>query len=153
EAALRESEERFRGTFENAAVGITDVDLQTGRFLRVNQKYGEIVGYTREELLSRTWQEVTCPEDLAARVEQFLPLLRGELTSYSQEKRLTRKDGSTVWIHLTVSLKRDLTGAPVHTIGIVQDISDRKRLEQELRQAKEVAEAANRAKDEFLANV
>jgi PAS domain S-box-containing protein len=153
EEALRESEERYRGTFENAAVGITDVDLQTGHFLRVNQKYGEIVGYTREELLTRTWQEVTYPEDLAASFEKYHPLLRGELPSYSQEKRLTRKDGSTVWIHLTVSLKRDLTGAPVHTIGIVQDISERKRLEQELRQAKEVAEAANRAKDEFLANV
>src|SRR5205823_1042994 len=83
----------------------------------------------------------------------YTPLARGESSSYSQEKRDIRKDGSLVWVHVSVSLQRDARGAPLHTIGIVQDISVRKRLEKELRQAKEVAEAANRAKDEFLANV
>ena len=97
EEALRESEERFRGTFENAAVGIAHKDAD-GRFLRVNEKYCEIVGYTRDELLQRTFQDITHPEDLAAELEQYTPLMRGELPSYSLEKRYIRKDGSLIWI-------------------------------------------------------
>ena len=102
EDALRESEERFRGTFENAGVGIADCDVR-GRFLRVNQKLCEIVGYTREELLQKAWQDITHPDDLAASLEQFLPLLRGEQPGYSLENRYVRKDGSPVWIDLAVS--------------------------------------------------
>ena len=79
--------------------------------------------------------------------------MRGELPSYTLEKRYIRKDGSIVWVDMSVSLQRDAAGKPAYAIAIVQDISERKRLEAELRQAKEAAEAANRAKDEFLANV
>src|SRR3954453_20063191 len=131
EDALRESEERFRGTFENAGVGIADCDVQ-GRFLRVNQKLCEIVGYTREELLQKTWQDLTHPDDLAAGLEQFLPLLRGEQPGYSLENRYVRKDGSLVWIDQAVSLRRDAAGTPAYVIAILQDISERKRLEEEL---------------------
>src|SRR5271166_1416455 len=131
EDALRESEERFRGTFENAGVGIADCDLQ-GRFLRVNQKLCEIVGYTREELLQKTWQDITHPDDLAASLEQFLPLLRGEQPGYSLENRYVRKDGSPVWIDLAVSLRRDAAGTPAYAIAILQDVSERRRLEEEL---------------------
>jgi PAS domain S-box-containing protein len=152
EEALRESEERYRGTFENAAVGIAHIDVN-GRFLRVNEKLCDILGYGREELLAKTFQVITCPNDLAADLEQFVPLLQGDLPSFSREKRYIRKDGSLVWVALSVSLQRDAAGQPANTISIVQDISERKRLEEELRQAKEAAEAANRAKDEFLANV
>jgi two-component system, sensor histidine kinase and response regulator len=134
EDALRESEERFRGMFENAGVGIADCDLQ-GRFLRVNQKLCEIVGYSREELLEKTWQDITHPDDLAASLDQFLALLRGEKPVYSLEKRLVRKDGLVVWIDLAVSLRRDAAGAPAYVIAILQDISERKRLEEELRKA------------------
>ena len=150
--ALRESEGRFRGTFENAAVGIAHKDAD-GRFLRVNQKYCEIVGYAREELLERTFREITHADDLAAELDQYGRLMRGEIPSYSLEKRYLRKDGSLIWIDLSVSLQRDAAGRPAYAIAILQDISDRKRLEEELRRAKETAEAANRAKDEFLANV
>ena len=152
EEALRESEERFRGTFENAAVGIAHEDAD-GRFLRVNETYCGIVGYTREELLARTFHDITYPEDLAAELEQFTRLMRGELSRYSLEKRYIRKDGSIVWIDMSSSLQRDAAGGHAYAIAILQDISDRKRLESELRNAKEAAEAANRAKDEFLANV
>ena len=134
EDALRESEERFRGTFENAGVGIADCDLQ-GRFLRVNRKLCEIVGYTREELLQKTWQDITHPDNLAAGLEQFHPLLRGEQPSYSLEKRLVRKDGSPVWVELFVSLQREAAGVPGYLIAIVQDISQRKRLEEALRES------------------
>ncbi len=122
-------------------------------FLRVNETYCEIVGYTGEELLTRTFQDITYPEDLVAELEQFTRLMRGGLSRYSLEKRYIRKDGSIVWIAMSSSLQRDAAGGPAYVIAILQDISDRKRLESELRYAKEAAEAANRAKDEFLANV
>src|SRR4051812_9117851 len=143
EDALRESEERFRGTFENAGVGIADCDVH-GRFLRVNQKLCETVGYTREELLQKTWQNITHPDDLAASLERFLPLLRGEQPGYSLEKRLVRKDGSLVWIDQAVSLRRDAAGNPASVIAILQDISERKRLEEELSQANTRLELAVR---------
>src|SRR4051794_5174642 len=152
EQALRESEERFRGTFENAAVGIGHRHLE-GRFLRVNQKFCSIVGYSREELLQKTMQDITHPDDLDAGADLAGALLRGESPGFSLEKRYVRRDGSPVWVELSVSLQRDAAGKPDYFIGIVQDISERKRLEGELRQSKEAAEAANRAKDEFLANV
>jgi PAS domain S-box-containing protein len=152
EEELRESEERFRGTFENAAVGIAHTDLGGG-ILRVNEKLCDILDYSREELLTKNIQDVTWPEDWAADRELSRPLLWGDVPSFSRDKRYLRKDGSPVWVAVSVSLQRDAAGAPVNTIAVVRDITHRKRLEMELRQAKEVAEAANRAKDEFLANV
>jgi two-component system sensor histidine kinase/response regulator len=149
---LRDSEERFRSTFENAAVGIGHRHLN-GRFLRVNQKFCNILGYPRDELLQRTGLGITHPDDLAAGVDLEQALLCGESPGFTLEKRYLHRDGSPVWVELSVSLQRDGAGKPDYFIGIVQDISERKRLEGELRQAKEAAEAANRAKDEFLANV
>jgi PAS domain S-box-containing protein len=152
EAALRESEERFRGTFENAAVGIFHTDA-AGRFLRVNEKFCAIVGYSREELFDKTFRDLTHPDDLAVGVESFQALMQGKLASYTLEKRYLRKDGSPVWVELFISLQRDAAGNPSYSIAVLQDISQRKRLAGELRQAMESAEAANHAKDEFLALV
>ena len=152
EEALRESEERFRGTFENAGVGIAHADFE-GRWLRVNEKLCKIVGYSREELLCRTFKDITYPEDLPASLEQADRLRRGEFPSYSLQKRYVRKDGSLVWVDLSVSLQRDDAGNTAYTIAIIQDISERKRLEGELWRAMEAAEAASRAKSEFLAHV
>jgi two-component system sensor histidine kinase/response regulator len=92
------------------------------------------------------------PDDLAAYLALFGPLMNGDIPTFTMEKRLVRKDGSLVWAYLTVSLQRD-AGDAAFCIVIVQNISERKRLEEELRQAKEAAAAANRAKDEFLASV
>jgi PAS domain S-box-containing protein len=152
EEALRESEAMFRGTFENAAVGIVHADLD-GRWLRLNETFSAILGYTVEELLRLNWRDLTYPEDVPASIEQLTPLLQGQRRSYSMEKRYVRKDGSVIWGQLDVSLQRDAAGEPAYVIAVVQDITERKRLDAELRQAKEAAEAANRAKDEFLANV
>jgi PAS domain S-box-containing protein len=152
EQALRESEERFRGTFENAAVGIAHADIQ-GRLLRVNQKYCGILGYSCEELLQKNYQDITHPDDLAVNLEHLTPLLHGQSRSFGLEKRYVRKDGSFVWVEVFVSLQRDAAGNPAYTIAIIQDISERKVLEGELRRAKDAAEAGSRAKDEFLANV
>jgi two-component system sensor histidine kinase/response regulator len=152
EEALRESEERFRGTFENAAVGIAHLHL-TGQLLRVNETCCAIVGFSREELLGKSFLDLTHPDDLATITELFAALRRGDSLGYTIEQRYLRKDGSPVWTEVVVSLQRDAAGKPAYAIGVIQDISERKRLDAELWRAKEAAEAANRAKDEFLANV
>jgi PAS domain S-box-containing protein len=152
EEALRESEERFRGTFENAAVGIAHIDAES-RCLRANQKMCEILGYRGAELVGKTVPEVTHPDDLAPNLFLFGNLMRGELPTFAMEKRFFHKDGSIVSTYLTVSPQRDEVGKPAYAIVMVQDISELKRMERELRRAVEAAEAANRAKDEFLANV
>ena len=134
EEALRESEERFRGTFENAAVGIAHTHPE-GRFLRVNEKFCAIVGYPREELLEKTWHDITHPDDLAASIDVSAAALRGESPGLPLEKRYLRKDGSLVWGELVISLQRDAAGAPGYLIAIIQDISQRKRLEEALRES------------------
>ena len=152
EHVLRASEERFRGTFEHAAVGIAHIDAES-HCLRANQKMCDILGYTHAELVGKTVPEITHPDDLAPNLTLFGALMRGELPTFTMEKRFFHKDGSIVSTYLTVSPQCDEAGNPVYAIVMVQDISELKRLESELRQAKEAAEAANRAKDEFLANV
>src|SRR5215831_3857587 len=136
EEALRASEERFRGTFENAAVGIAHRDA-TGRFLRVNEKICALVGYSREELLQKTVRDITHPDDLAASLDAFAALWQGESPTIGLEKRYVRKDGSLVWGELFASLQRDAAGKPAYDISIVNDISERKRLEEELRASEE----------------
>ena len=127
---LHESEERFRTTFEQAAVGIGHVGAD-GRFLRVNQRLCEMVGYTREELLERTFQEITHPDDLPADMENVRKMLAGEIPNYSMEKRYIRKDGTAAWIELTVSLRRTLDGRPGYFISVIEDIEPRRRAEEQ----------------------
>jgi PAS domain S-box-containing protein len=152
EEAMRRSEERYRGTFENAAVGITHRDAED-RFLTVNKSFCDIVGYSREELLGMRHQDIIHPDDVFEEAEFYERLYHGQLPNYSHEERLIRKDGGSVWTQITASLQRDTAGNPSYVIALVQDISERKWLEEELSRAKEVAESANHAKDEFLANV
>jgi PAS domain S-box-containing protein len=132
ETALRESEERFRATFEQAAVGIAHVGLD-GQWLRVNNRLCEITRYSREELLSLTFQHLTPPEDLAADLALVNKALAGELDGYNLEKRYVRSDGALVWVNLTVSLVRDPeTRDPLYFISVVEDISARKATENQL---------------------
>lgn len=133
--ALRSSEEINRITFEQAAVGIAHV-APDGRWLRVNDRLCAIVGYSREELLRRTFQDITHPDDLNVDLDFVKQVLAGEIKNYSLEKRYLRKEGSIVWIRLTVSLVRTAAGEPRHFISIVEDISERRRMEHE-RQALE----------------
>src|SRR3712207_6806736 len=130
EEILRESEERFRATFEHAAVGAAQVGID-GRWLRVNQHLCEILGYTHEEMLGMTFMDVTHPDDVEADLEQKRAMLRGQSQIYSMEKRYLRKDGSPVWVNLTVSLVREASGEPRYFISVVEDISERKRIEEE----------------------
>jgi PAS domain S-box-containing protein len=134
EEALRTSEQRFRGTFNQAAVGIAQVGID-GQWLLVNQKLCDIVGYTREELLEQTFQDITHPDDLDADLEYARQMLAGEIQRYSMEKRYICKDTSQAWINLTGSIVRNCSGEPEYFIAVVEDISDRKRAEEDLRQS------------------
>ena len=130
EEVLRESEERFRATFEHAAVGAAQVGTD-GRWLRANRRLCEILGYTEEELREKTFGDITHPDDLEADLEQVQAMLRGESELYSTEKRYVSKDGSFVWVNLTVSLVREASGEPRYFISMAEDISGRKRVEEE----------------------
>lgn len=144
--AREESEQRFRGTFENAAVGISLVGLD-GRWLRVNQKLCDIVGYSPDALLRLTFQEITHPDDLEKDLELAMSVISGKISTYTMEKRYVRKDGAIVWVELTVSALRDARGEPLHFISIIQDISARKAAEEALREQRARAEFVSDASD------
>jgi PAS domain S-box-containing protein len=144
EGALRDSEQRFRATFEQAAVGIAHV-APDGHWLQVNQRLCDLVGHTREELLQCTFQDITHPADLDADLALVRRVLAGDLATYAMEKRYFRKDGSLVWINLTVALVREPTGAPAYFISVIEDISARKQAEEEIRRLN--AELEQRVKD------
>ncbi|MDX1531334.1 MAG: PAS domain S-box protein, partial [Rhodothermales bacterium] len=139
EVELRQSEARFRATFETAAVGIAHVGTD-GRWILVNDRLCDIVGYAREELLQKTFQDITHPDDLDADLALVQRLLAGEIERYQLEKRYIRKDGSPIWILLTVSLVRDEAGEPVHLVSVVEDISERKAAERALIELNETLE-------------
>jgi PAS domain S-box-containing protein len=128
ERFLRESEEHFRATFEHANIGIAHVGLD-GRWVRVNQRLCEIVGYTHGELAEMTLRDITHPDDLDADLHHVARLLRGEADTYAMEKRYLRKDGSLVWINLTVALIRDSAGNASYFVAAAEDISARKHHE------------------------
>jgi diguanylate cyclase (GGDEF)-like protein/PAS domain S-box-containing protein len=131
ESALRESEQRFRGSFERAATGMALVGTD-GRFLRVNRSLCEILGYPERELLGKTFQEITHPEDLDADLDQVRRMLDGEIRTYQMEKRYFHKEGHVVWALLSVSLVHDEEDEPLYFISQIQDVSERKRFEEAL---------------------
>jgi PAS domain S-box-containing protein len=135
ENALRDSEERFRLTFEQAAVGMAHVD-PNGRWLRVNRKLCQIVGYTQEEMREMTFQEITHPEDLPADLAQSERVASGEIDEYSMEKRYIHKSGDVIWINLTVAAMRDSDRRLKYFVSVVEDITSRKTAEVELLAAK-----------------
>jgi PAS domain S-box-containing protein len=133
---LQENEERFRATFEQAAVGIAHV-APDGRWMRVNQTFCDIVGYSREELLQKTFQDITHPDDLDADLEYVRKVLAAEIQTYHREKRYIRKDGSIVWIDMSVSIVHHASGEPGYFISVIEDITKRKRAEEALRESEE----------------
>jgi len=131
-AQLLESEERFRLTIDEAPIGMALVALD-GRFVRVNRVLCEIVGYSPTELTSLTFQAITHPHDLDTDVDLAGRLARGEIPRYQLEKRYIRKDGTIVDIMLNASILRGRDGAPLYRITQIEDITERKRLERDLR--------------------
>ena len=131
--ARRESEERFRALFNQATVGVAQVDSATGQFVRVNQRYADILGYSPQELVGMTFQSLTHPDDLAADLAHFRRLQSGDVPEYRLEKRYIHKDGHEVWGDATVSSMWASGSAPGYHIAVVQDITARKRMEENLR--------------------
>jgi two-component system sensor histidine kinase/response regulator len=144
ERALLESEERFRRTFENAAVGMLLTDLE-GRCLEYNARFCEFLGYSRQELAGRKFFEFMHPDEIAQEQERHRRMVRGEIPTFALDKRYLRKDGAVIWGNISVSIiQRDASGRPVHVLGILQDITERKALEVALQQAKTSVELAMR---------
>jgi PAS domain S-box-containing protein len=136
ERALRESEERYRAIFNNAAVGITVADGY-GKFIKVNSAASKMLGYAPQELESASFSDITHPDDVDISSNNFGALIQGEIDSYRIEKRYIRKDGEIVWVDLSVSAILDEKGVCVATFGMAVDITERKRAEQERKSLRE----------------
>ncbi|MBE0557658.1 MAG: diguanylate cyclase, partial [Proteobacteria bacterium] len=134
ETSLRESEARFRALFEQATVGVTEMDIVTGRFLTVNRRFCEIVGRTAEEMLATTFPAITHPEDLHLHDEKTALLMAGKIGNFTLEKRYVRKDGAIVWVNITISPLWERGEATGRYISVVQDITERRRMEEEIRE-------------------
>ena len=130
---MRQSEAKFRATFENAAVGIAHV-APDGTWLDVNRRLCEIVGYCRDEIVAKTFQDITHPDDLEADLDYVRKLLEGQADSYMMDKRYIRKDESVVWANLTVACVRNSEGKINYFVSVIEDISNRKAAEDALRE-------------------
>lgn len=137
EKILRESEEKFRYIFEQVAVGFSQVDSLTGHYVKINQKHCDIVGYTREEMLTKTYKDITYPDDLNKEGEYKEKLHKGEISTYSFEKRYVRKDGAIIWINLTVSSMWAPGEQPTYDIAVIEDITERKKTEEALEKSRQ----------------
>lgn len=149
---LTEAETQSRGTFENAAVGIGHVD-RAGEWLRANDRLCRMLGYRLDELKLIRFDQLPHPDDFAPQRVNFEKLAKGDINSFAAEFRLACHDGTTIWANITVSLQRSLEDEPQYYILVLEDISERKKLDEELEQAKQQAEEGNRLKSEFVANV
>ncbi|MDX2037945.1 MAG: PAS domain S-box protein [Isosphaeraceae bacterium] len=152
EKLLQESEARFRGSFDNAPIGMALRSVE-GRWTRVNRAIIEILGFSESELLNGDPQGFAFAADRPDDRSLTQRCLAGEISGYKLERRYRHKHDHEVWISSSVSLVRDERGDPLFFIDQMQDVTERKRIEEALRQAKDAAEAASRSKSEFLANM
>ena len=134
--ALADSEARYRVTFENAPVGIAHV-APDGRWLRVNEALCRILGYAPDELTAKSFQDVTYSDDIAASIARVDQMRDGKIDRYDADKRYLRKDGTIVWVRLTVSGVRKNDGSIDYLVTVVEDISARKYAEEDLRKSEE----------------
>ena len=134
EKALHESEDRYRATFEQAAVGIVHTSFD-GQILRCNARFAEIIGYPIEEIPSLTVQQITVLEDIASGASRLQQMAGGAASIATWEKRNIRKDGSVIWVRISDTLQRDTEGRPLYCIAVVEDINARKQAEELLLKA------------------
>jgi PAS domain S-box-containing protein len=148
--ALRKSEERFRTLFASAPIGIT-INNAEGRFIQVNQAFQDMLGYSEDELWGMSFKEITMVEDLAESKQVFAELVAGTRKEFRIEKRYRRKDEGIMWASTNCSAVRDADGKFVYTFAMVEDITERKRAEQALREAlAEVEQLKNRLQAENI---
>lgn len=150
EGRLRESEQRFRLAMANAPIGMALVGLD-GAWLEVNERVCQIVGRSEQELRQLTFQDITHPDDLENDLGSMQQLMAGEIHRYTMEKRYFHGDGHIVWILLSASVVRADDGAPLYGIAQIEDITDRKVREDELRRANEQLAASNAELERFAA--
>ena len=131
---LEESEQQFRGTFEQAAFGIFHINL-VGKILRFNEKFSQIIGYSTEELKEKRLEEIIVTQELSNYQKQFKKLLTNRLKTLTIEQQLLAADDYIVWVNITVSVIHKKDGRPDYLLGIVEDIQERKQTEIELKQA------------------
>jgi PAS domain S-box-containing protein len=146
-SALAESEEQFRRTFANAAVAMTLSDVD-GRFRECNARFCEFLGYSHEELVGRSFTEFTIRDEVAGDVKLLRDVVDGVTPSFTRDKQYIRKDGSTAWGNITLSvIKRNPDGSPAGVMNILKDITERKALEVEVEKAQTRMELAIRGSD------
>jgi diguanylate cyclase (GGDEF)-like protein/PAS domain S-box-containing protein len=145
ERLLMESEQRYRATFEEAPMGIVHA-APDGRFLRCNERFAEIIGYAREEVCSLSYQKITLPEDLADATQVRERLLHEESATIRAEKQYIRKDGSLVWVRVSLTARRDREGILQYFIVVVENIQARKESEAQLATA---AEALRKSEERY----
>jgi diguanylate cyclase (GGDEF)-like protein/PAS domain S-box-containing protein len=136
EEAIRQSEERFRLLFENAPLGVILID-QKGNLTSANRKFAELSGYSQEEAVGLSSTDLAPPEDAAATRESLEKLLDGKTRITDRERRLLRKDGSTIWARVTATIMRDNFGKPQWGIVALQDINEKKEAEEAIHQSEE----------------
>jgi PAS domain S-box-containing protein len=158
ENALRESQDRFQAVFENAPIGITHVD-PSGKWIMVNHRLCEFLGYTKEELRKLSFRDITHPDDLALDLSNMDKMRKGTLEGYTREKRYIRKDKEIVWASFSGTLVRDDNGNIKYFIAIVEDITEVKKAQEEQHKLQRISQERNqllrinRAKDEFMSIV
>ena len=143
EADLRLSEARAQAAFEQAAVGFVEVDMKTKKITRINTLFCNMLGYTRAEVMEMGVADITYPEDMAASRKAIKELYSGQVDSFTIEKRYLCKDGTFFWGETTVYLVELQEGEAIYSLGLVQDISERKRLEEEQKKLNTILEATS----------
>jgi len=151
EEALESRSRDLQAFFEMANVGNVIAESRTGRFLRVNRFYCELTGYSEAELLAMTSYDLTHPEDVERDRMGWEESVRQGAPNFTIEKRYRTKDGRTIWVHVTSTVLRDVRGEPLHAIGVVRDVSDRRLAMEELEKARAELEARVAARTSELA--
>jgi PAS domain S-box-containing protein len=151
QSAMRESEQRFRNIFNNVPIGVVYTDLE-GNVKQANPSFAEFLNYRPQQLLSMHTSDYTHQEDLAEAADFTRRLIAGQIPMYRQRCRYITQDGRVVWVRATVSVLRDGEGRPQRIVGVMEDVTEHLRLE-EAEKARDLAQAANQAKSEFLSRM